>query len=62
MKNLENYGVQSLNAKEIRETEGGQIDPEQCWWVLDVAYDYITSLDWDGVLNVDPNMGIPISA
>jgi len=23
MRNLENYGVQSLNAKEIRETEGG---------------------------------------
>ena len=25
MKNLENYGVQELNAKEIRETEGGAI-------------------------------------
>jgi len=25
MKNLENYGVQTLNAKEIRETEGGLI-------------------------------------
>jgi len=23
MKNLENYGVQELNAREIRETEGG---------------------------------------
>ncbi len=23
MKNLENYGVQTLNAQEIRETEGG---------------------------------------
>jgi len=28
MKNLENYGVQTLNAQEIRETEGG-ISPYQ---------------------------------
>ena len=25
MKNLENYGVQEMNAKEIKETEGGDI-------------------------------------
>jgi len=25
MKNLENYGVQTLNAKEIRETSGGSL-------------------------------------
>jgi len=25
MKNLENYGVQTLNAKEIRETDGGDL-------------------------------------
>ncbi|WP_456378183.1 hypothetical protein [Lutibacter sp.] len=29
MKNLENYGVQTLNAKEIREIEGG--DPFDNW-------------------------------
>ena len=28
MKNLENYGVQELNAKEIRETDGGWFDFE----------------------------------
>jgi hypothetical protein len=27
MKNLENYGVQELNTKEIKETEGGWILP-----------------------------------
>jgi len=32
MKNLENYGVQSLNAQEIRETEGGNPVLE---WLID---------------------------
>jgi len=31
MKNLENYGVQEMNAEEIRETDGGSI-----WVVLGV--------------------------
>lgn len=32
MKNLENYGVQELNAKEIRETEGGGRFAEFVGW------------------------------
>jgi len=28
MKNLENYGVQEMNAKEIREIDGGEVP----WW------------------------------
>jgi hypothetical protein len=44
MKNLENIGVQELNAREIRETEGGNwID------VLDtLSYYYIQPIIWVG--------------
>ena len=30
MRNLDIYGVRELNAREIRETEGGSIDPDGC--------------------------------
>lgn len=38
MKNLENYGVQELNAREIQETEGGII-----WFIVIAALLYSTS-------------------
>ena len=30
MRNLESSGVQELNAREIKETDGGSIDPDGC--------------------------------
>ena len=62
MKNLENYGVQSLSAQEIRETDGGQIDPQGLLDVWEWAFAEISALDWGIVFDEDPNMGIPISA
>ncbi len=44
MKNLENFGVQELNSKEIRETDGGY------WWVLQGAigtFLYEVVNDWE---------------
>lgn len=38
MKNLQNFGVQELNAKEIRETEGGLLFLGACAVILAVAY------------------------
>lgn len=38
MKNLENYGVQELNAQEIQETEGGII-----WFIVVAALLYSTA-------------------
>jgi len=39
MKNLENYGVQTLNAKEIIETDGGQTTPPPGWNPSQAAVD-----------------------
>jgi len=39
MKNLENYGVQELNAKEIKETDGGFLDLLLSF-VIGAAIDY----------------------
>ena len=40
MKNLENYGVQELNAKEIRKTDGGIIGLIAVAFWVGVAYGY----------------------
>jgi len=39
MKNLENYGVQSLNAIEIIETDGGEFDPID--WAIGEALNWL---------------------
>ncbi len=44
MKNLENYGVQTLSTKQITETNGGN---PLGWLLGSVLYDLIT--DWDGI-------------
>ncbi len=44
MKKLENYGVKELNAKEIRETDGGWIGIAVGAIALAIA---VLSTDWD---------------
>ncbi len=46
MKNLENYGVQEMDTREIRETDGGN---PLVWLLGSLAYDLIT--DWKGISN-----------
>lgn len=59
MKNLENYGVLEMNAKEISETDGGFSPVFE--WMIDEALDYLSRYNWD-MFETDNNMGIPISA
>ena len=47
MKNLENYGVQELNAKEIRETDGGIIGLDDILIGLVIAVGTVIVNDWD---------------
>lgn len=45
MKNLENFGVQELDAKEIRETEGGWLD-RAVWGAVALVLAALNT-DWD---------------
>jgi hypothetical protein len=47
MKNLQNYGVQELNAKEIKETDG-DFFPIAIWGVV-LAAEYVAGLFFAGV-------------
>ena len=46
MKNLQNFGVQELNAKEVKETNGGAIPP-WLWQGVAVVFIYNVFADWD---------------
>jgi len=62
MKNLENYGVLEMNAKEIRETEGGN----PLAWYRVVAKLLATAAAFDEWYQqsgyIDDDMGIPFAA